>query len=72
MSELNLIMDVEMQWNSTLEMLQSILELSERVNTALIQLGKRTTCFSDDELEEVKQAVIALKPFMRVTEEMSS
>lgn len=29
-------------------------------------------CFSDDELEGVKQAVTALKPFPRVTEEMSS
>lgn len=71
-SELKLINDVETRWNSTLLMFQRFVEIHESVTTSLIQLGKGAMCLSDEELETTKQAVLALAPFLKATEEMSA
>jgi len=62
------------RWNSTLEMVDSIVQLKRKVQNALKCIGHPELCFSlhNDELDFLTELVAFLKPFRDLTDLFSS
>ena len=63
--------EVKTRWNSTCHMLERYLELDQSVRRVLADEHRDNLQLSREELSIVKQAVAALKPFDKITKEMS-
>ncbi len=60
------------RWNSTLSMLESILQLQNEVSNALKRSGRRDLCLHQDELDFLDEFRKFLKPFQELTDLFSS
>lgn len=60
------------RWNSTLFMVESIVQLSVEVNNTLKRCGYLPLCLNHDELNFLAELVVFLKPFCLLTELFSS
>ena len=59
-------------WNSTLYMLESILQLHREVDNALEHSGQKELCLHTDEIDFLKELVAFLTPFKEFTDLFSS
>jgi len=60
------------QWNSVLEMVDSILQLKCEVHNTLKRIGHAELCLHTDELDFLSELVAFLKPFKELTDLFSS
>ncbi|CAB4011938.1 zinc finger BED domain-containing 1-like [Paramuricea clavata] len=67
-----LVQEVDTRWNSTFYMFERIIEQHEAVMTTLCLSNCNDLCFSISDVEVLKAAVAILKPFERVTTEISA
>ncbi|XP_065648000.1 uncharacterized protein LOC136077728 [Hydra vulgaris] len=58
---------VPTRWNSTLEMIESILDLKTHVDTVLKKIGKYDLCFLPEDLELLQELRNFLSPFRELT-----
>lgn len=65
----NLIMDVEISWNSTHYMMERYMEQHEKITT-LCLLEKSNMCLDSEDLDVVRSTVTHLEPFEEATREM--
>jgi hypothetical protein len=54
-------------WNSTLEMVESILNLNKAVDAVLKTMGKYEVCLTDDDIELLQELHIFLAPYRKLT-----
>ena len=71
-SSLKLIQDVPTRWNSTFSMLERFLLLKEHVSVALSQLETPKDMIPNSTLKILEEVRIVLKPFLDVTNRLSS
>jgi len=62
--ENKMIQEVETRWNSTFYMLERMVEQHQAVKTALCLLNRNTMCITTAELQQLKNAVTVLQPFL--------
>ena len=67
-----LIQDVETRWNSSLYMLQRIVEQEEAIRTTLCLLNRNDLVISCEDVEVITGIVEILEPFEAVTREISA
>lgn len=66
-SDLKLIQNVETRWNSTYNMLQRFIQLSEKISCILLQCPTAPPMLSASELQSTKEFIQLLKPFEDAT-----
>ncbi|XP_066586680.1 E3 SUMO-protein ligase ZBED1-like isoform X2 [Prorops nasuta] len=70
-SDLKLLQSVETRWNSTHDMLQRFVELSDIIGGILLQNPTAPTMITAAELQIIKEFVHLLKPFVEATKIIS-
>ncbi|XP_024879336.1 zinc finger BED domain-containing protein 1-like, partial [Temnothorax curvispinosus] len=66
-SNLKLIQSVETRWNSTYNMLQRFIQLSEKISVIILQCPTAPPMLTASELQSTKEFVELLKPFEEAT-----
>ena len=56
------------RWNSTLTMIQSILDLKREVQNTIKRIGRVDICLHEDEIDFLSELVTFLKPFQDLTD----
>ncbi|XP_074604103.1 E3 SUMO-protein ligase ZBED1-like [Brevipalpus obovatus] len=64
--------DVETRWNSTYLMLERYMKIKDHINLALGRLPDGPSPISGPDREVIEDALKLLKPFFKITEEMSA
>ena len=59
------------RWNSTLDMLESIIDLKREVQNSLKRIGRADLTLHEDELDFITELVTFLKPFRALTDLVS-
>jgi hypothetical protein len=60
------------RWNSTLTMIESVIDLQQSVDNSLKKIGKAELCFSSNEYELLQALAVLLKDFEKFTELIST